>query len=249
MIKVSAVIITLNEEENIARCLQSLTSVADEILIVDSYSVDHTKAIAEAFNIRFIQNEFIGHIEQKNFAADQAQYDYVLSVDADEVLSEGLITSIKLAKENWYADAYYMNRLNNYCGSWIKYCGWYPDKKLRLWDRRKGKWQGRNPHDEFRLHESSHLGYLKGDLLHYSIKSVDHHLDIIDSFSTIAANAMFEDDVKGYQWKKYINPTIKFIKQYLLKAGFLDGINGYRICKYSAYATYLKYKKLKALHE
>lgn len=249
MIKVSAVIITLNEEENIARCLQSLTSVADEILIVDSYSVDRTKAIAEEFNVRFIQNEFKGHIEQKNFAADQAQYDYVLSVDADEVLSEGLITSIKSVKENWYTDAYYMNRLNNYCGSWIKYCGWYPDRKLRLWDRRKGKWQGRNPHDEFRLHESINLGYLKGDLLHYSIKSVDHHLDIIDTFSTIAAKAMFEDDVKGYQWKKYINPMIKFIKQYLLKAGFLDGINGYRICKYSAYATYLKYKKLKALHE
>ena len=120
MIKLSAVIITFNEEKNIARCLDSLKNVADEILVVDSFSTDKTKEICENLNARFIENKFEGHIQQKNFAADQAKYDYILSLDADEALSDGLKESIQEVKNNFEKDAYAFNRFNNFCGVWIK---------------------------------------------------------------------------------------------------------------------------------
>ncbi|MTI29248.1 glycosyltransferase family 2 protein, partial [Cytophagales bacterium RKSG123] len=147
MKKISAVIITYNEEKNIQRCLESLKGVVDEIVVVDSLSTDNTKKICEKFDVHFIENPFEGHIEQKNYAMGCARNDYVLSLDADEALSPKLKESILKVKENWTADFYSFNRLNNYCGQWIRHSGWYPDKKIRLWDRRKGKWGGKNPHD------------------------------------------------------------------------------------------------------
>ena len=131
MTKLSVVIITFNEEKNIARCLDSIESIADDIIVVDSFSTDQTKQICSQFNVRFIQHEFEGHIEQKNWALQQAKYPHVLSLDADEALTEPLQTLVRSIKENWTADGYTMNRLTNYCGQWIKHCGWYPDRKLR----------------------------------------------------------------------------------------------------------------------
>jgi len=141
-VKISAVIITFNEEKNIGRCLDSLQKVADEIVVVDSCSNDKTCEICEKYGVRFIQNRFKGHIEQKNFAMQQAEYDWVLSLDADEVLSLELTDSILKVKKDWVIDGYAFNRLTNYCGTWIRHCGWYPDTKLRLWDKRRGRWGG-----------------------------------------------------------------------------------------------------------
>lgn len=139
-VKISTVIITYNEEKHIARCLASVEEVSDEILIIDSHSSDRTVEIAKEFGAKVILHEFEGHIQQKNFAMGEAQYDYVLSLDADEMLSIELIRSIVAVKSNVQADAYQFNRLNNFCGKWIKHGLWYPDRKIRLWDRTKGKW-------------------------------------------------------------------------------------------------------------
>lgn len=141
-IKLSAVIITYNEEDNIERCLESLEKTADEILVVDSFSSDRTAEICKSKGVEFIQHSFEGHIEQKNYALSRASNDYVLSLDADEALSDKLIQSIRAAKQNWSTNGYSVNRLTNYCGKWIRHCGWYPDKKIRLWDKRKGTWGG-----------------------------------------------------------------------------------------------------------
>ena len=138
-VQISAVIITFNEEKNIERCLQSLQGIVDEIVVVDSFSKDQTKSICEKYNVKFVEHAFEGHIEQKNYAITQASYPYVLSLDADEALDETLKSSILKVKKNWTHDGYSMNRLTNYCGSWIKHCGWYQDTKLRLWDARKGE--------------------------------------------------------------------------------------------------------------
>ena len=144
-VKVSAVIITYNEERNIKRCLDSIVGVADEIVVVDSYSTDRTEEICKAYHVKFIQHRFFGHIQQKNWAILQATSPYILSLDADEALSDELRLSILKAKKNWTHDGYYFNRLTNYCGKWIRHTSWYPARKLRLWDSRKGSWGGFNP--------------------------------------------------------------------------------------------------------
>lgn len=147
-VQLSVVIITLNEEKNIERCLKSILSVADEIVVVDSFSTDKTKEICHKYNVKFIQHEFEGYIEQKNLALTQAKFQHVLSLYADEALDERLQKNILSIKNNWKHDGYYMNRLTNYCGEWVHHCGWYPDRKLRLFDSTKGNWTGINPHDK-----------------------------------------------------------------------------------------------------
>jgi glycosyltransferase involved in cell wall biosynthesis len=249
MIKLSVVIITFNEEKNIARCLDSVKEVADDVVVVDSFSKDKTKEISLSKGARFVEHAFEGHIQQKNWAITQAKYPHVLSLDADEALDEKLIQSIKKAKANWNKDGYYMNRLTNYCGHWVKYCGWYPDKKLRLWDSRKGEWRGINPHDKYELFEGGkNAGYLEGDILHYSFDSIDSHLKQIEYFTDISSKALFATGKKPSFIKLYLSPTAKFIESYFLKAGFLDGKYGFEICKNSAWATKLKYHKLKKLY-
>jgi glycosyltransferase involved in cell wall biosynthesis len=249
MIKLSVVIITYNEEKNIARCLDSVKEVADDIVVLDSFSKDRTKEICLAKGVRFEEHAFDGHIEQKNRAITHAKYPHILSLDADEALDEKLKRSILQVKNNWIRDGYYMNRLTNYCGHWVKYCGWYPDKKLRLWDSRKGEWSGINPHDKYELFEGDkNAGYLEGDILHFSFDTVDSHIKQIEYFTDISAKALFDKGKKSSFIKLYLSPTAKFIESYFLKAGFLDGKYGFEICKNSAWATRLKYHKLKKLY-
>jgi len=249
MIKLSVVIITFNEEKNIGRCLDSFIGVADDIVVVDSFSKDKTKDICSNKGARFIEHAFEGHIQQKNWAITQAKYPHVLSLDADEALDEKLKQSILKAKQNWDKDGYYMNRLTNYCGHWIRHCGWYPDKKLRLWDSRKGEWRGINPHDKYELFEGDkNTGYLQGDILHYSFYSVADHVKQIEYFTDISAKALYEKGKKPGFVKLYLSPLAKFMESYFLKAGFLDGKYGYQVCKNSAWATKLKYRKLRKLY-
>ncbi len=249
MPQLSVVIITFNEERNISRCLDSIKAVADEIVVVDSFSTDRTKEICLNKGARVIEHVFEGHIQQKNWAITQAKYPHVLSLDADEALDEALVKSILEVKRNWKQDGYYMNRLTNYCGHWVKHCGWYPDRKLRLWDSRKGEWRGINPHDKYELFEGDKkTGYLKGDILHYSYYTLDDHYRQVNYFTNIAAKAYYEKGKKAPIFKMLVNPAAKFIDHYLLKLGFLDGKSGYLISRISAYATFLKYKKLRNLY-
>lgn len=250
MPKLSVVIITFNEEKNIARCIQSVQQVADEIVVLDSFSKDKTKEICLSLGVNFFEHVFDGHIQQKNRAITYAKNNHVLSLDADEALDETLIKSILAVKQNFSCDGYYMNRLTNYCGNWVKHCNWYPDKKLRLWDSTKGHWTGTNPHDKYELFEGDKkAGHLKGDILHYSINSIADHYKQVEYFTTIASKAYFSKGKKAPFYKLVINPIAKFIDHYILHLGFLDGKTGFLVSKISAYATYLKYKKLRMLYK
>ncbi|HTB06156.1 MAG TPA: glycosyltransferase family 2 protein [Bacteroidia bacterium] len=248
MVKLSVVIITYNEEKNIARCLDSVQGVADEIIVVDSFSIDKTEEICKSKGARFYQNKFEGHIEQKNYALKFSSSQYVLSLDADEALDEKLKKSILEVKENWKYDGYEMNRLTNYCGTWIKHSGWYPDRKLRLFDKTKGKWGGTNPHDKCEMQPGSKIGFLKGDLLHYSYYTLDDHYRQIQYFTDISSRELFKNGKRASLFKMYMSPVFKFVKEYIIHLGFLDGKAGWTVCTMSSWATYLKYSKLRELY-
>jgi glycosyltransferase involved in cell wall biosynthesis len=249
MNNLSVVIITYNEQYNIGRCIDSVIDIADEIVIIDSFSTDRTKEISGSRGARFILHEFENYVDQKNFANAQAKFDYILSLDADEVLSEELKESIKQAKEKFSADGYTMNRLTNYAGKWVKHCGWYPDKKLRLFDRRKGSWEGLIIHEAFEMIKGSKVNHLSGDLLHYSFNSVEEHKRQSDKFTTLGAQADFQRGKTAPLYKIWLSPVIKFLQSYFIRLGFLDGKTGFTICRLSAFATYQKYSKLKEIHQ
>ncbi|HEX2959140.1 MAG TPA: glycosyltransferase [Chitinispirillaceae bacterium] len=249
MPEISVVIITFDEEQNIERCLRSVARVADEIIVVDSYSTDRTEEIARKFNITFVQHPFDGHIEQKNYALSLATYPHVLALDADEALSEELESNILKIKENWVHDAYYFNRLTNYINKWVYHCGWYPDRKIRLWDKRKGSWGGINPHDQVIMQPGSSLAFIRGDLLHYSYYSIRQHVAQYDKFSSIMAQEYFKKRKHAGLLTITVNPLWKFIQGYFIKRGFLDGYYGFVICVLSAHATLLKFVKLRELYD
>jgi len=244
--KISGVIITFNEEQNIQKCIESLLAVTDEIVVVDSFSTDKTEAICISYDkVSFIKNEFQGHIQQKNYAMEKAQFDFVLSLDADEALSESLQEELlALKKSAGQQKAYSMPRLNNYCGQWIKHSGWYPDRKIRLWDRKIGKWGGVNPHDTVVLEEGIKAYPLKGDLLHYTTSSITTHLNQVNKFSDIAAQQLLQRAKKPHAFFKMIlDPPFMFFKKYIFQFGFLDGFYGFTIAVISAHAKFLKYAK------
>lgn len=248
MTPISAVIITFNEERNILRCLNSIREVADEIVVLDSGSNDKTKEICLQAGVKFFVHPFDGHIEQKNRAIRFAAFPHILSLDADEALSPELSLAILETKKSFTRQGYFMNRLTNYCGQWIRHSGWYPDRKLRLWDSRKGQWGGMNPHDKFELFEGDRdCGFLKGDILHYSYYSKEEHIKQVRYFGEVGAKAYFHSGKKSDFFKLWFNPAFKFFRNYFLKAGFLDGRNGFRICRFAALETYLKYLHLKNL--
>jgi glycosyltransferase involved in cell wall biosynthesis len=249
-VKISAIVITYNEEINIERCLNSLDDVADEIMVIDSFSTDRTQEICKNKGVDFIQHFFEGHIEQKNYALSRAGNNYVLSLDADEALSEKLKQSIQLAKQNWQFDGYSFNRLTSYCGKWIRHSGWYPDTKLRLWDKRKGRWGGVNPHDRVMMNEQSRISHISGDLHHYSYHTIKDHIDQINRFSEIAARAAYAEGRKANLLLDIIlNPLLTFFKKYFLKLGALDGKQGFMIAIHTSYGKFLKYIKLRELEE
>jgi len=249
MKKLSITIITFNEEKHIDRCLRSVKAVADEIIVVDSLSTDKTKEICLSHSVVFIDQPFLGYVEQKNFALSKATYENVLSLDADEALSDELTASLKNEKEKSFpADGYTMNRFNYYCGKWIRHGTYYPDRKLRLLDIKKGKWGGQNPHDKIVMQESTTIHHMEGDLLHYTYQTIEEHAKQMERFSAIAAKALFDKGEKSSYFKMIINPAWAFIKGYLLKLGFLDGAEGFRIARFTARQSFLKYVKLIHLH-
>lgn len=241
----SVVIITYNEEKNIGRCLESVKDVADEIIVVDSMSTDGTKAICASYSVTFIEQPFLGYIEQKNFAMNSASNNYVLSLDADECLSDELKKSILTEKQNGFTfDCYRMNRLSSFCGQWIKHGTWYPDRKIRLINRQKGKWGGVNPHDKIVMIEDTSLKQLRGDMLHYTYETIDQIMAQTNKFTTIQSKAMFEQGKRSNVIKLVVSPLTAFISSYIIKRGFLDGYNGFIIARFASHATLAKYAKL-----
>ena len=248
MIKLSAVIITFNEERNMEKCLQSLVGVVDEIVVVDSFSTDNTKAICLKYGVTFYERSFLGYVEQKNFALSKTSHDFIVSLDGDEALSDALRKSIIQLKSNWTFDGYYCNRFNNFCGQWIKHSDWYPNRKLRVFDKRKASWQGTLVHEVVELNDNkSKTGFLKGDILHYTYQSYSEFNLKTEKFSSLSAQAYFNLGKTAPLWKIILNPAWAFFKSYVLRLGFLDGLNGLVICVQTANITFLKYTKLREL--
>jgi hypothetical protein len=172
----------------------------------------------------------------------------VLSLDADEALDDTLAAAVQRVKrEGPKADGYTMHRLTNYCGTWVRHGGWYPDTKLRLWDSRKGRWAGTNPHDRYEMDPGARTAHLEGDILHYSYRSISDHLKQVDYFTTISANALYARDRRAALWRMIVSPKARFFGGYLLRGGFRDGFHGFVIAVVSAHATFLKYAKLRQL--
>lgn len=248
MISLSVVIIAKNEERDIGRCLDSVRAVADDIVVVDSGSTDRTIEICRALGARVVSRDFAGHVEQKNWALTQARFPHVLSLDADEALSDELARSIAAAKADWRFDGWWVNRLTSYCGEWVRHCGWYPDPKLRLFLAAKGEWRGVNPHDHFEMLDPSvQTGRLAGDLLHYSYYTVAEHYRQMEYFAGISARALRDRGERAGPLRPASAAAARFIRNYVLKAGFLDGVTGLRVCRIDAWGAWLKYARLREL--
>lgn len=239
----SAIIITYNEERKIQHCINSVRKVAEDIVVVDSFSKDKTRQICLDSGVRFVEREFISYADQKNYAVSLAKYDHILSLDADEYLSEELEKSILDVKETWTHEAYKMNRLSSYDERWIRNGAWYPDRQLRLWNRKFGSWGGSNPHEKVILQNGITVKRLKGDLLHRSYDNSEITLNKIQLYSRIFA--------KSNQSKRYISvfgiivhTSFAFFKSYFIKMGILDGFEGLAVAMAVANHTYYKYAKL-----
>jgi len=243
MIKISAVIITQNEELNIGRCIDSLKSVADEIVVIDSHSIDKTCEIAEEKGARIVKHPFKSHIDQKNYAVTQTTHDIVLSLDADEYLSEELTKSILQVKEKWTHEAYRMNRLSNYGGKWIRHGNWYPDQKIRLWNKRKGLWGGENPHDKVILKKGIKVKHLRGDLLHRAYVDASETLSKVQRYSDIFAS----ENVGRRSSSSLLiiaHSSFAFFKSFILKRGLMDGFEGLMVAMAVSNHVFYKYAKL-----
>lgn len=239
--KISATIITYNEERNIARAIESLRS-ADEIVVVDSGSSDRTVQIAQQLGARVIEQQWLGYAGQKNYAADQASHDWILAVDADEALSEILEAEIwQLKKNGPQFDAYSMPRLAQYLGKWILHSGWYPDRKVRLYNRKKAKWVGKYVHESVQV--SGTVGRLDANLLHFTCQSLSEHLRTMDRYTTLAAEELVAQRRKIGWYQLAVDPAWTFFRTLVLKRGFLDGMEGMAIAWMGAIYQFLKFAK------
>jgi glycosyltransferase involved in cell wall biosynthesis len=235
----------MNEEDNIAECLRS-ADFAAEWIVIDSHSTDATRERAAALGARVIERDWPGHVEQKNFAIGEAVNDWVLCLDADERVSPELRASILAALERAdLPDGFEMARRTWYLGRWIRRGGWYPDRKLRLFRRGKGRWGGTNPHDHVRV--EGRVERLDGDLLHYSYRSISDHLRTIDSFTTIAAREKHAAGRRAGLADVTLRPFGKFLRMYVLKLGFLEGFAGFAVAATGSFYVFLKYAKLREL--
>jgi glycosyltransferase involved in cell wall biosynthesis len=248
MPKISAVIITYNEEQFIDKCLSSLDGIADEIVVVDSFSTDNTEEICKKYNVKFIKHPFEGFRDQKNYALNLATYKNIISLDADEALSNELRESILAIKDKWNYDGYLFNRRNYYCGKWIRYSEWYPDRQLRLFFADHGKWGELNLHEKFILSNGATIGKLEGDLLHWPFTSRQDHLAKMDKYSRIGAEEFHKAGRKTNIFTPYIHFIWGFFRSYIINRGFLDGYNGYLICSLYAKSAFNKYRMLRQLN-
>ncbi|HOK37258.1 MAG TPA: glycosyltransferase family 2 protein [Bacteroidales bacterium] len=238
--KFSVAIITFNEEKNIERCIKSVIDLSDDIVVVDSGSTDKTKEICERYKIRFYYNEFKDYGTQKSYASNLTKYNFVLNIDADEVLSDDMRKSIISLKdfEN-HNIAFSFNRLNFFCGKPVRYCGWYPDRKIRLWNKNFGNWEG-TVHEKLVFKTKPEILHLKGDLLHYTYNSYMEYFQRSIKYAYESAEKEFKTGKRAGLLKVYTSFCTKFFIIYIFKLGFLDGLTGFIISITTAYATFFK---------
>ena len=247
MAKISACIISFNEEKKIEDCLKSLLPVVDEIIIVDSLSTDDTPGIAKKYTNKIFSQKFLGHIEQKNLAVEKAENDWVLCLDCDERLSTELQQSILKIKDSLKHDnAYQMPRKTFYIYRWLNHC-WYPDNKIRLFNKQTSRWGGTNPHDH--VMTEANIVQLQGDILHYSFDNISDHLKTIDTFTEIGANELLRKNKKVTVFSPLTHASWTFIKLFLIKRGFLDGFAGLTVSVLSYMHVFVKYSKAYIKHK
>lgn len=240
--KISVTIITLNEEDRLADALQSVTW-ADEIVVVDAGSTDRTVAIARQYTDRVITHPWSGYAAQKNFADDQASCEWILSLDADERVSPELKRSIeRLKREGPRYDGYRIARRAWYLGRWINHSGWYPDYQLRLYRRDRARWQGDYVHESVRV--NGRVGTLAGDLWHFTRRNLAEHHDVLGRYTTLAAESDFAQGKRVGWLSLLVKPPLAFLRSYILKQGFRDGIPGLVIASFAGYYVFLKQAKL-----
>ena len=240
--KISAAIITFNEERHIADAIDSV-SWADEIIVVDSESTDATRDIAESLGARVILKPWPGFSDQKQFATDSAKNDWVLSLDADERVSDELRREIEEFRGSGFtADGYKLPRLSFYMGRAIKHGGWYPDLQLRLFDRTKGRWNGAVIHESVTMREGSRVGMLKSHILHRTVENASEHQEMIAKrYAPLGAQKMLDEGRRTSHAKAVLSAAFSFLRSYFLKLGFLDGFPGFCIAYFAAHNTFLKH--------
>ena len=245
--KISVTIITLNEERNIERCILSVKDVADEIIVLDSFSTDLTQSICLRNNVRFEQRKWEGYSQSKNYLNELAQFDYILSLDADEALDDELKEEILRLKTLNEPEIYSLNRLTNYCGKWIKHSGWYPDVKVRLFPKKGSYWSGEYVHEELVFPANIQVNQLNGHLEHYSYYSYKDHRRRADIYSTLTAKKMYKLGKRASIIKPFLSGIMRFVKMYFLERGFMDGKMGFKIAQISCLSNIFKYKELRRL--
>jgi glycosyltransferase involved in cell wall biosynthesis len=241
---ISAVIITRNEERIIGSCLEAVQQVADEIIIVDSFSTDRTVEISKNFGAKIFIREWPGFGPQKIFGVQMASHNYILALDADEILTDEAISEIKNLKETGLKGVYELSRLNFYFGKFLRYGMESPDYKKRLFDRREVQWNDNQIHEDLVVTDGYPVIRLKGRIKHYSYYSIEHYIEKANYYTTIAANELEKKGKKDYYVKLLVSPGFVFIKSYFLKRGFLDGMHGFITALFNARTNFLKYAKL-----
>ncbi|HVW08275.1 MAG TPA: glycosyltransferase family 2 protein [Bryobacteraceae bacterium] len=246
--KISATIVALNEERNIARAIGSVKPCVDEVIVVDSGSSDRTCEIAAEMGARVVREPWRGYAEQKNFATACAANDWILSLDADEELTAQLaaeIGALRGAAARDDVSGWTMPRRARYLGRWIRHSGWYPDRKIRLYHRGRGAWKGERVHETVAV--TGAVGTLRGDLLHFTCDSLNQHLLTIDRYTSLAAQAIVESGKPVRLRRLVIDPPWTFVRCYFFQRGFLDGVHGFVIAAMAGFYTFLKYAKAREM--
>jgi glycosyltransferase involved in cell wall biosynthesis len=240
--RVTVTIITLNEAAHIADAIDS-AAWADEVIVVDSGSVDDTLVIARAKGARTENRSWTGYVDQKNFAAGLASNDWIFSLDADERIPQALASEIRgvLSSEPLHG-GYRVPRVTHHLGQWIRTTDFYPDFQTRLYDRRRAKWHGRHVHESVKV--DGPPGQLTKELEHYSYRNLSDHLDRINGYSTLAARQMYESGRRANALHLLFHPPAAFLRNYILRRGFFDGTVGLTLSIVNAYSVFLKFAKL-----
>jgi glycosyltransferase involved in cell wall biosynthesis len=240
----SVCIIACNEERNLARCLESVAWADDRVVVVDARSQDATEAIARRMGARVVQHEYVGNVEQKNFALDQAKHDWVIALDADEALLPELAQEIRsaLAEDGRGADGFLVNRITFHLGRWIRHGDFFPDWQLRVFRRSRGRWAGVNPHG--RVEIGGRVDRLAGEVAHFSYRDLADQVERIQEFSRVQAAALFAAGRRARARDLWLRPIARFLRAYVLKQGFRDGMPGLLIALATAFHVFLKYAKL-----
>jgi glycosyltransferase involved in cell wall biosynthesis len=244
---ISAVIITKNEEAHIARCIQSLLPLTDDIIIIDSASSDNTEGVCKQFPVTFEVKKWQGFSAAKNYGNSLAKHRYILSIDGDEEVSEELRHAIIDVLKNPIHQAYDLPFITHFCGKWIKHGAWYPESHIRIFDKNIVKWEG-EIHEKLIIPTTATVGEIKkGHIQHYTISNLKEYIDKINHYTSLHAEEMHKRGKKATILKLYFDPCFSFFRDYIIKLGLLDGYHGYTIAKQSANYVFLKYMKLKMM--